>query len=181
MATRTGGATRPVAVYPPDSMRKALTVPALAVIASLLQPVAPVVKSITTLKGIDLWYAAPIRNRIYFTDGDSVLWMLDRSTGRRTQVWRGQLQEPVVSRTADRIAFARSSENQGEFIWTMPLDPATGMASGPAQSSESVPGLYKVLLARRSPARIRDPSVVPQLYGAELLQRTLGRCAARRP
>ena len=39
-----------------------------------------------------------------------------------------------VSPQGDRLAFSRSSEDgTGDFVWTMPIDPKTGMATGQAQ------------------------------------------------
>jgi Tol biopolymer transport system component len=124
-------------------MRRALIVPSLAIVAALTQASPPVAKTIAKVKGIDLWYLTSMRNRVYYTDGDSVLWMVDRSGGGPKRVWRGQLEEPVVSRAGDRIAFARGNENQEHFIWTMPLDPSTGMSAGPAHRVSLSPGFTK--------------------------------------
>lgn len=124
-------------------MRRVLTVPMLAFVAALMQLSPPVVNPITKLKGVSVWYTVPMSKRIYYTDGDSVLWMVARSGGAPTRVWRGQLQEPDVSRAGDRIAFARANENQEYFIWTMPLDPGTGMPAGPAHRVSLSPGYAK--------------------------------------
>jgi len=57
----------------------------------------------------------------------------DIATKRRTLLGTNMLPESV-SPLGDRLAFRRSSEDRtGQFLWTMPIDPQTGIATGQAQ------------------------------------------------
>jgi Tol biopolymer transport system component len=124
-------------------MRRALIVPSLAIVAALTQSTPPVVKTIAKVKGVEPWYSVSTHNRVYYTDADTILWMVDRSGGSPKRVWQGQLDEPVVSRAGDRLAFTRANEKQESFIWTMPLDPSTGVSAGPAHRVSLSPGFTK--------------------------------------
>jgi Tol biopolymer transport system component len=102
---------------------------------------APQVRELGTLRGLDPYgaYLVPVRGttRLYYVTQDlNELWMFDRATSRRTRIATGEMWDPAVSPAGDRIAFARSGEGTNvpnEHIWAIPLDPSTGLASGPAR------------------------------------------------
>jgi len=100
-------------------------------------PVTPV----TTLRGKGVAPAVGT-TRLYVTDADSTLWMYDRATKRTALVSRrGEFWDLTVSPTGDRIAFFRMSEDQSSWhIWSMPLDPKTGLAAGPARRASMSQG-----------------------------------------
>src|SRR5260370_39536529 len=70
------------------------------------------------------------RTLIYSVDGSTFAY--DIKTKHRTllgtNMWPGS-----VSPQGDRFSFNRSSEDRtGYFVWTMPIDPKTGIATGQA-------------------------------------------------
>jgi hypothetical protein len=64
----------------------------------------------------------------------------DIATKRRTLLGTNML-PAAVSPQGDRLAFSRSSEDgTGNFVWTMPIDPQTGIGTGQAQRVSLRPG-----------------------------------------
>jgi len=64
--------------------------------------------------------------------GDSTF-VYDVATNRRTFLGTNMLTGSVSPR-GDRLAFDRTAEDgTGDFLWTMPIDPQTGLATGQAQ------------------------------------------------
>lgn len=81
--------------------------------------------------------------RVYYVEHGDELWLYDVGSGESRHVATGQMGALMVSRQGDRLAFTRRAEGAPEeYIWTMPLDPATGLASGPAQRVSLVRSLF---------------------------------------
>jgi hypothetical protein len=84
-----------------------------------------------------------------------------------------------VSPSGDRLAFKRSSEDRTrDFLWTMPIDPETGIATAQAQrvslrpvtsnaATFSPDGRMLVFLTGPRPGGLYDVVVVPVMGGAE--------------
>jgi dipeptidyl aminopeptidase/acylaminoacyl peptidase len=72
--------------------------------------------------------------RIYYAQDTSQLYMFDRATRKSTQLlgtMMGVGASIGVSKAGDRLAFTRNSEEGGKpQLWTVSLDPKTGLANG---------------------------------------------------
>ncbi|HEY6825209.1 MAG TPA: hypothetical protein VI259_00040, partial [Gemmatimonadaceae bacterium] len=79
-------------------------------------------------------FVAPSANRVYYASRDS-LWIYDISTKQSRLVAKTPGSYNFhLSPKGDHVAFVRGDEkNDHEWIWSMPLDPTTGLAKGPAQ------------------------------------------------
>jgi len=77
--------------------------------------------------------------RLYYVDTSPALWLYDVGTQRSTKVATGEVDEPSVSAQGNRIVFKRTGEGTGEDqeIWTIPLDPRSGLATGPARRAST--------------------------------------------
>ena len=81
----------------------------------------------------------PNGRRIYYSQDTIQLYMYDRETRRTSPIlgpMAGVGANPglALSPAGDRLAFARSAEGSGEKqLWTVSLDPATGLPNGPAR------------------------------------------------
>ena len=96
-----------------------------------IRPVSPPVKIIGELATGELQNVAPALNgrRIYYGTETDELWLYDVASKRSTKIATDVFLSPTsVSAQGNRIAFTR-----GLAIWTMPLDPRTGLAAGPAR------------------------------------------------
>jgi Tol biopolymer transport system component len=76
--------------------------------------------------------------RIYYTtfgrNEPEVLWLYDPNSKRSTRIADGQMGNLAISPSGDQMVFFRSVEDtKTTMIWTLPLDPKTGAASGPAR------------------------------------------------
>lgn len=114
-----------------------LTLWALAVpVAGSAQAPPANVRKIATLTGVDGNQAILMPNGrvILYTDGDSVV-AYDLTTGRSTLVTHDWWPELAITRAGDRLAYGHPSEGGKlpSHIWTLPIDPATGAAVGPAR------------------------------------------------
>ncbi len=88
------------------------------------------------------WVLLPSRGALIYTsdtssspldNADNSTFIYDVATKRRTLLGSNMLQHSV-SPQGDRLAFSRSSEDgSGNLVWTMPIDPKTGAATGSAQ------------------------------------------------
>src|SRR4029079_15625818 len=109
--------------------------------------------------------------------GDSTF-TYDVSTKRRTRLGTDML--PVtVSPQGDRFAFSRSAEDHtGNFMWTMPIDPKTGIGTAPAHrvglrpteshwARFSPDGKTLAYWAGLPPDTTREIALVPSTGGAE--------------
>ena len=95
-----------------------------------IRPVSPPARVIGELLAGPLQNVAPTLNgrRIYYGTETDELWLYDVASQRSTKIAADVFLSPTsVSAQGNRIAFTR-----GLAIWTMPLDPRTGLAAGPA-------------------------------------------------
>jgi Tol biopolymer transport system component len=101
--------------------------------------------------------------------------MYDRATKRTILVARGESSELTISPAADRVAFVRSGEDsQSQYIWSMPLDPRTGLAAGPARrvslTQGDVPSFSpdgKFIAFGRDSVNGQHLTIVPAIGGSE--------------
>jgi Tol biopolymer transport system component len=115
------------------------------------------------------------RSLIYRVDNTTFAY--DIATKKRTLI--GTNMTPwSVSSQGDRFAFSRPSEDRmHDFAWTMPIDPATGIATGPAQRVSLRPsgrrgvfspdGKTLAFVGARNPDGTWDVVLVPATGGAE--------------
>ena len=113
--TTLGTVPGPVAQAPPPVVRKIATIPGVNVDQAILMP-----------NGRVMLYTA--------SEGDSVV-AYDLTTKRSTLVTHGWWPELAITRAGDRIAYGHPSDDGKlpSHIWTLPIDPATGTAVGPAR------------------------------------------------
>src|SRR5688572_2526588 len=99
--------------------------PPVEILATLPTPVNRVV---ATLNGQRLYYLTRPTPGV---GGTAEVWLYDVPTRRSARVADGSLQQITVSPNGDRIAFSKSSGDINVVhIWTLPLDPITGLAAG---------------------------------------------------
>jgi Tol biopolymer transport system component len=79
--------------------------------------------------------ATPDGRRIYYVQDSTQLYMYDRSAGRSVLVVPNAMGRCVgLSPALDRLAFCRRGEDgDGPYLWTVALDPATGLPAGAAR------------------------------------------------
>lgn len=135
--------------------------------------------TVTMLPGVKISEAVPAvgTTRIYYTTFERELFVYDRASKQSTLVGRGDMSEIALSPNNDRIAFGRGSEANARdlHIWTMPLDPATGAAAGPARrvsvSAGHAPSFspdgQQIAFAAKDSAGKEHAAVMPASGGAE--------------
>ena len=99
-------------------------------------------RELATLPGVDAEELVRLPNGrvVIYTTGDSII-SYDLTGKRGTLLTRGFEGNLRLSTAGDRIAFFRPSEDRKTyFVWGMPIDPATGLAAGPAQRVTVTPG-----------------------------------------
>ena len=106
-------------------------------LAARAQGPQAVVREIATLPGVDVDKAVrlPSGRAVLYSvpvDGADSLFTYDLATRQSTLVSLGNPHGLVVSRLGDHIAFSRESKD-GNFIWSIRIDPMTGISTGPAQ------------------------------------------------
>jgi Tol biopolymer transport system component len=75
----------------------------------------------------------PASTRIYYLDAGDTIWLFDRAVRKSTRVTHlPGVQSLAISRARDRLAFGRQDEKGDSYIWTMPLERSTGLATGAA-------------------------------------------------
>ena len=94
----------------------------------------PKIREIVTIPGVEIDAAVLLPNgrAVIYTVGDSIF-ARDLATGRSTFLtgaWSGHLR---ISAASDRLAFTGYTEAGDDIIMSMPIDPRTGLATGPAQ------------------------------------------------
>lgn len=103
--------------------------------ASHAQGPQPVIREIATVPGISVDYAVPLPNGrfLIYATNDSII-SYELTSKRMTFLTRRFYSNLRVSPVGDRIAFARYAEDgENSFIASLPIDPETGQAKGPAQ------------------------------------------------
>ncbi len=102
---------------------------------SRAQSPQPKIREIASLAGVgvDMAVRLPNGHVLLYTTGDSIM-AYDVKAKRAALVTRGFLDDLTIDGRGERMAFSRSDENDDDqFIWSMPLNPGTGTAGGPAQ------------------------------------------------
>ena len=136
------------------------------------------VRELATIEGqVWEWVLLPSRRTLIYQGEDDRTFAYDIATGRRTLL--GTNMEPGgVSPQGDRFAFNRTAEGGTEgFVWTVPIDPRTGLATGDAQRVSLRPttgrakfspdGRMLVFRAGARPDGTSDLTLVPATGGAE--------------
>jgi hypothetical protein len=83
----------------------------------------------------------PDTRRVYYGDTARALWLYDRDDKRNILVAQGAILDLALSPAGDAIAYARSVDNSSEHqVWILPLDPHTGVASGPEHRAGAAQG-----------------------------------------
>ena len=93
-----------------------------------------VLRTLLTLEDKGDWndfFADLARNRIYFQTTDDSLRLYDLRTKRGSAIAHFPSWDFRVSQSGDRLAFVRPDDSRHTWIWTLPLDPKTGLPSGP--------------------------------------------------
>lgn len=79
--------------------------------------------------------------RIYYLTGSNELRMYDAVSKRSVNVASGMMRRLAVSMRGDLITFVRAEQKEGPTnVWTLPLDPGTGLAAGPSRRASVGPG-----------------------------------------
>ena len=83
--------------------------------------------------------------RLYYTvETDKVIgeiWRYDRATKESSRLVSGALWDLTIAPNGSALAYSKESENgDAEYVWTIPLDPRTGLAAGPERRVSTVPG-----------------------------------------
>ena len=115
-------------------------------------------------------------NRVYYTNAKGEVMLYDRKTQKTTRISEGgNIWDITVSRNGSAVAYTKLGEStKDEFNWVIPLDPATGFATGPQRRASMIPGDTPALSQDgRFLAFARDDSasqslvVLPTLGGPE--------------
>lgn len=138
----------------------------------------PRIRELATIPGVVVDEAVRMPNDriILYTVRDSIF-AYDVPAKVGTLVTTGFDGELSISRSGTRIAYAHLTEDgKRDIIWTTPIDPRTGTATGPSgrvststgdAPSVSPDGRLIAFAADRGAARIVDLTVVPITGGAE--------------
>ena len=100
------------------------------------------VRTIAEFPGVNIGRISPSGNpnRLYYNVGDK-LYVFDVSTRKSALVAEGDIWNLDISPTNDRLVFARDVEGgKVSNVWTMSLDPKTGLATAPARRLALTPG-----------------------------------------
>jgi Tol biopolymer transport system component len=69
--------------------------------------------------------------RTYFVNSAGEAWLFDRTRKTSARLTAGPLWDLNVSPAGDALAYTKGGDRRGDqFVWVLPLDPATGAASG---------------------------------------------------
>lgn len=137
-----------------------------------------VVRELATIEGDVSGFVSLPNGRALIYQIDDSTFSYDVATRRRTLL--GTDMFPLtVSPQGDRLAFSRSAEDHtGDYLWTMPIDPKTGVATGPPHRVSLRPqgrrnarfspdGKMLAFIAGPRPDRTSDIALVPAAGGTE--------------
>jgi dipeptidyl aminopeptidase/acylaminoacyl peptidase len=151
-----------------------------------------IVRELATIEGDNIsdFVLLPSRGALLYVclPGEESTFIYDIATKRRTLLGTNMVPQSV-SPQGDRLAFTRYSEDRTEgFVWTMPIDPKTGIATGQAQrvslrpfnAGRPVfsPDGKMIAFNSRRPDGTYDVTLVPSTGGAE---RVVANYPGRRP
>ena len=91
------------------------------------QPAMPTPKVVAKLPqtAADGWLIVSPDGKVVLMSGDKALYRIDRATGAFTKVADGEFSDARWSRD-NRLTFDRADESNDDYIWSAPIDPATG-------------------------------------------------------
>jgi len=115
--------------------------------------------------------------RTFFVNDAGEAWLYDRTKKTNARVAAGPLWDLSVSPKSDVLAYTKGGDRRGDqFVWSLALDPATGLARGSEQrlstNQGDVPSISPdaklVAFARDDPSGVGQSAVVvPTGGGAE--------------
>ena len=80
-------------------------------------------------------------HRTYFVNSAGEAWLFDRTGKTTALVAAGPLWDLNLSPTGDALAYTKAGDHRGDqFVWVLPLNPATGLASGAERRASSQQG-----------------------------------------
>jgi Tol biopolymer transport system component len=81
-------------------------------------------------------------NRVYFGDSSRAVWLYDRTTKKTVSIAHGEALDITLSQRGDALALARASTagTAEHYIYIVPLDPRTGLPSGPERRASASAG-----------------------------------------
>jgi Tol biopolymer transport system component len=80
-------------------------------------------------------------NRVYYSTVKGEIMLYDRKLAKTTRISEGgELWDVTVARNGSMVAFTKNGERRDEYIWTIPIDPTTGLAMGPQRRASMIPG-----------------------------------------
>ena len=145
----------------------------------------PKIREIATLPGVAVEELVRLPNGrvLLYAVGDSVV-AYDLTTKRKALVTRDWFDVIRLSPAGDRIAYGhRGDDGHGEWIWSMPIDPKTGAAAGPAQRVTTIQSEYpsfspdgRLIAFNTNPSGVggQDLGVVPATGGTERIVAKIG-------
>ena len=117
---------------------------ALALIAPLSPSTAQIIRPVTgaIAQGEGVYeLTATASGRLYYVTAKGDLWMHDRGGREPTKLRAFEGWDIHVANNGSVLAFTKSGEgDKGEFVWTMPLDPKTGLPAGPERRASTWEG-----------------------------------------
>ena len=116
-------------------------------LTNMLAPDAPVDEYSITADG----------NRVYYSTIKGEVWLFDRRLNKASRISEGgEIWDVSVAPNGSSVAYSRNAENgKDEYIWTIPLDPRTGLATGPQRRASMMPGDTPFHFAGWTATRVR--------------------------
>ena len=85
---------------------------------------------------VDQFVLSADGQRTYFVNSAGEAWLFDRTRKTSTRLAAGPLWDLNVSPAGDALAYTKAGDRRGDqFVWVLPLNPATGVASAAAISA----------------------------------------------
>ena len=119
----------------------------------------------------------PDARRVYYGDSARAIWMYDRADKRSVRLADGEAWDLTVSPAGNALAFKRTSPGSADqYVWVVPLDTRSGVATGPARRvsdrqgdtpSISTDGKWLAFAADDSVGVGQGVVIVPVTGGAE--------------
>ena len=102
----------------------------------------PVIKEIAAIPGVDVDEAIRMPNaQVVIYGANDSIWAFNVMTKHASLITRGWDDELTISRSGDRIAYARTDQSgDTDFIWSIRIDPQTGESAGAPQKVSTNPG-----------------------------------------
>jgi Tol biopolymer transport system component len=114
---------------------------------------------------IDEYSATADGKRVYYSTTKGEVWLYDRVRNTSARIADGgEIWDIAAAPNGSSVAFTRAGENKrDQFVWIVPLDPKTGLATGPQRRVSALSGdVPAVSPDGRSIAFARDDSSTAQ-------------------